>query len=219
METEFWQKAWAKSAEPGWQQKSANSLLVAHWAACKAVPGESVFVPLCGRSPDINWLLNFGHKVIGIDLSRSALQRFCDESGLDVKPEEHNGFTVFKAPQLTLYAGDFFSSTPDMFSGISRVYDRASIVAMPPNMRERYVSHLRSVVPSQAEMFTIAMAYDQSKMQGPPFSVEETELRKFFADRYDISVLGSEHGDMRNRGLESLEETAYRLLPNVVNET
>jgi len=219
MDTEFWQNAWDKSDEPGWQQKSPNALMKSYWASCGAMAGESVFIPLCGRSPDISWLLDFGHHIIGVDLAGAALEQFCSESGLAVTTEEHGEFTVYKAPRLTLYAGDFFSLPAGALGDVSRVYDRASIVAMPPHMRQRYVSKLRSLTPTDAEIFTIAMTYDQKKMKGPPFSVDDAELQSFFADGYEIAVLGREIGDMRRRGLDYLEETAYRLLPKVRNET
>ena len=41
-----------------------------------------------------------------------------------------------------LYCGDFFDLTAPELSGVSAYYDRGALVALPPEMRVRYVDHL-----------------------------------------------------------------------------
>ncbi len=213
MDHSFWHNAWARTDAPGWQQTSANKMLRTYWSQTDARAGETVFVPLCGRSPDLTWLQRYGHHVVGVDLSLSAIQRFCDESEVDFSVSTTPDFTVFSASNVTLYAGDFFAMQPALLEQVSRVYDRAALVAMPPDLRVRYVEHLQHIVPVVAEYLTIAISYDQAAMQGPPFSVPESEVRQHFAKNYKISLLHREESSMPRRGLATLEESVYRVLP------
>lgn len=223
MQTEFWHEAWAKAPEPGWQQKAYNRFLTRHWAATGAVPQETVFVPLCGRSLDMQWLREYGHHIVGIDLSVSALERFCEQQSIDAVCERDGELSVFRAPGWTLYAGDFFKLQSSHLSQVSRVFDRAALIAMPEDMREKYSAHLTAVLPGGVEMFLITISYDQEKMKGPPFSVPDAEVHRLYRN-FSASALESDSGpdalgNLRERGLDSLTETCFLLQPQVDTET
>ncbi|OED43876.1 hypothetical protein AB833_02990 [Chromatiales bacterium (ex Bugula neritina AB1)] len=213
MDHSFWHNAWARNDQPGWQQNSANQMLQDYWSKFGARPEETVFVPLCGRSPDLNWLNQFGHHVIGVDLSVTAIQDFCDQSGFEYSKTVTADFTIFSASGYTLYGGDFFSLSADQLAAVTRVYDRAALVALAPEMRCKYVDHLQTILPPKAAIFTIAMHYDQAAMEGPPFSVPETEVRQHYENNYEIHVMYSERSSMERRGLSTLAESVYRVLP------
>ncbi len=209
MEHEFWHNAWAKSDKPGWQQDTANTALVEHWQA----DGSTVFVPLCGRSPDLAWLQQQGHQVIGVDLSESAIRRFLESREIDFSVEQVGEFQAYRAPGYALYAGDYFALPAEHLKGVTRVYDRAALVALPGGMRFEYADYLQRIVPDNAEIFIILIDYDQSLMKGPPFSVPESELRLYYGDRYRIEVIKQENGNLKRRGVDHLVETTYRLTP------
>ncbi len=218
MEQEFWHEAWSKADQPGWQQNAVNPYLVKHWAASGALPGEAVFVPLCGRSLDMQWLRDYGHHIIGIDLSVSALQKFCEQQSIDATCERDGELTVFRAPGWTLYAGDFFKLQKSHIAPTCRVYDRAALIALPPRMRESYAAHLREILPGGSEILIITIDYDQQQMKGPPFSVSNAEVHTHFADAFDIvqleSASGPEQlGSLKKRGLDKLTETCSLLQP------
>jgi thiopurine S-methyltransferase len=206
---EFWHNAWAKSEKPGWQQDQANNALVKFWQP----DSSAVFVPLCGRSPDLTWLHEQGHQVIGVDLSETAIRRFLESGGQKFSVEEIGEFKVFRAHGYTLYAGAYFSLSTEQLSSVARVYDRAALVALPADMRPRYAEHLQNIVPASSQILMNLIAYDQSQMDGPPFSVPESEMRQYFEQRYQIEVLQQHDSDLKRRGLQHLVETTYRLTP------
>lgn len=208
MDPQFWHNAWAKSDTPGWQQERANTLLEANW-----MPDSSgVFVPLCGRSPDLEWLHARGHTVTGVELSESAVVRFFDERGIDYGVSETENFRVFSADRYLLYVGDIFALTSEQISTVSRVYDRAAMVAMSAELRPKYVDHLKRIVPGEAELFVVLLEYDQSLMNGPPFSVVESEFRHHFDQQYEIALLAEIDTDFKHRGVDRALEKAYRLI-------
>jgi len=75
-----------------------------------------------------------------------------------------------------------------MLGQIDAVYDRAALVALPKDMRDRYTQHLVAIT-GNAPQLLIAFAYDQSLMDGPPFSVSSEEIDAHYAAHFDIEDL------------------------------
>ena len=172
----------------------------------------------------MQWLRDFGHHVIGIDLSVTALHDFCKQQSIDAVCERDGELTVFRAPGWTLYAGDFFKLKSAQIGRVSRVYDRAALIALPPDMRKSYASHLQEILPGGSEIFAITIAYDQEMMKGPPFSVSDNEVLGHYVDAYDVQTLESasgpdQVGNLGARGLETLTETCFLLRPKEASET
>ncbi len=170
------------------------------------------------------WLRQQGHHVVGIDLSVAALEQFCEQQSIEVVREQDGQLTVFRSDGWTLYAGDFFKLSPDHLDRIDRVYDRAAVIALPPLQRKKYAAHMMSILPSAAEIFVITITYDQSKMEGPPFSVSDEELQALFGEHYQISVVQSvsgpdQVGNLGARGVDTLREACVVLKPKVSLET
>ena len=181
---------WA-TGKVGFHQSQINDFLITHWPALNLKGHESVLVPLCGKSLDMLWLQQRGHNVLGVELSQQALQAFLTEAHMEAKPVQHNPFCGYESAGMTLLCGDFFKLRLEDCSDIRAVYDRAAIVALPPQMRQAYVLHLKKVLPTLpkssksskgigVQILMVTLEYDQSKMSGPPFSVTEPEVRDLF---------------------------------------
>ena len=56
MDPEFWHERWARG-EIGFHQHDFNTHMLAFTDRLGVSPGEHVFVPLCGKSLDLLWLL------------------------------------------------------------------------------------------------------------------------------------------------------------------
>ena len=59
MEPQFWHDRWTKN-EIGFHKSDANPLLVKYFTELALPKGSLVFVPLCGKTLDISWLLSNG---------------------------------------------------------------------------------------------------------------------------------------------------------------
>src|SRR5574337_641591 len=86
MDPNFWREKWAKG-EIAFHQREANPLLVEHMARLELPPGSRVFLPLCGKTRDIAWLLSQGYRVCGAELVSAKGSRFrgSDERSTDVE--------------------------------------------------------------------------------------------------------------------------------------
>lgn len=213
MEPEFWQARW-KRGEIGFHRGEVHWALKRHWDIVAGSQYEPVFVPLCGKSLDMRWLHQRGHPVYGCELSRRAVGAFFDEWGHEPDRHVQEGFEVWTAHGIELTIGDFFNL--ETVSGYPLFYDRASLVAMPREMRPDYLHKLRSLITDDARGLLVTFEYDQSQMDGPPFSVGRDELERF--DGLDFELLEQrdvldDHPNFAAKGLTTLRECAWRVSP------
>ncbi|MDX9740120.1 MAG: thiopurine S-methyltransferase [Gammaproteobacteria bacterium] len=186
MEAGFWHRKW-ESNEIGFHEGVPNALLVKHFGELGLAPGGRVFVPLCGKTRDLAWLLSEGYRVAGAELSESAVRQWFDESGVEPTITELGALKHYGAPGVDIFAGDVFALSREILGGIDAVYDRAALVALPGEMRQRYTAHLRAVTGSAPQLL-ICFVYDQTLMEGPPFSIDEGEVRGHYGDAYELTL-------------------------------
>lgn len=215
MDPSFWHARW-QANEIGFHQQEINPHLQRFWPQL-GVTGGTVFVPLCGKSRDMLWLASQGHRVLGVEISPIAAAAFFGENGLDVEPMQEVRFVRRQIAELTLLEGDFFDLTPAHLDGMTAVYDRASLIALPPPMRERYAAHMAALLPGGTPVLLVTLDYPQPEMDGPPFAVSAAEVAALFGARFDIDSLGgqdilAENPRFQARGLTRLEERVYRLV-------
>ena len=68
MKVKFWHNRWQNN-EIGFHQKEVNPRLIQRWSQLGLKAGDPVFVPLCGKSLDMIWLVQQSHPVLGIEVS------------------------------------------------------------------------------------------------------------------------------------------------------
>ena len=216
MEKNFWLDRWQQGLI-GFHQEQVNPYLVQNWLKCGAQAGDKVLVPLCGKSKDMVWLHQQGMQVRGVDLSEMAVEAFFAENNLPAQQDVFGHFSRWRAPGYELLCGDFFNVMPDDTQRDHFVYDRASLIALPPDMRQKYAKHLSGLLVPGSKVLLVTMEYPQHEMQGPPFSVHENEVRKLYSDSFNIEKVGhvdvlSESPRFRDRGLSQMIETTYILI-------
>jgi thiopurine S-methyltransferase len=186
----FWRSRW-EAGRTGWHESDGSSALRKFWPAL--TPGSHVLVPLCGKSVDLLWLAEQGCEVTGVELSEIAARAFFNEAGLQFEIEKAGEFTWFRCQKMkiNIACGNYFE-----FSGgpYDALYDRASLVALPPKLRPQYVEHTRAMLKSDATLLLVTLEYDQSKTEGPPFSILAGEVKSYWGKLQRIS----EHDDIEN---------------------
>jgi len=175
--TENWKARW-EEGQIGWHEAGGNKALHKHWPT--PGNGKRVLVPLCGKSADLKWLAKQGYDVTGVELSEIAVRAFFDEAGLDFDLSQSGELMIFEChePAITLVCGDYFEFSGEPFAAL---YDRASLIALPPQIRPNYVSHTKSLLAANAQQLLITLEYDQSKANGPPFSVLADEVAGYWS--------------------------------------
>src|SRR5581483_4052631 len=86
MEHDFWRQRW-ETNQIAFHEGAPNALLTKHFPALGLPAGGRVFLPLCGKTRDIHWLLAQGYRVMGAELSELAVTQLFQELGVtpDVK--------------------------------------------------------------------------------------------------------------------------------------
>lgn len=213
MQREFWLERWDRQ-EIGFHQQEFNPYLQQFWHELRLTPGSGVFVPLCGKSRDMLWLRDHGHKVLGIELSALAVGTFFTENGIAPVRHQAGKFAVSEAAGIRILCGDFFDLATEDLKNIKAVYDRASLIALPPDMREQYASHLFKILPTGTQILLITLEYPTGEMSGPPFSVSVDDVKKLYSPHARVRLLDrvdalAENPKFIERGLSGLHENIF----------
>ena len=219
MDHEFWHKAWQREKQ-GWHQAVTNPHLERYWADFNAPADAPVFVPLCGKSMDMLWLLEQGHEIVGVELNEEAVQSFFTEHGLEATISVEGDYHVYRCDALTIYVGDYFALDAASTAKCPVVFDRAALIAMPPSMRPDYAHKQAELLKPGERIFLITLNYPQEQMQGPPFSVEDVEVTDLYQKYFTVKHVCSEadpsmvDGLRKRAGLTRVGESVFYLTRN-----
>lgn len=205
MEHTFWHQRW-QQGRIGFHRETANPLLQNHWSTLDLTGSERVLVPLCGKSVDMCWLVEAGHRVLGVELNELACRQFVEEQSLTLQEKSSGGFLQFQDQRLCLLCGDFFALPESELAQIDAVYDRAALIALPVGMRQRYAQLLCDQLPAHVKVLLITLEFEGDN--GPPFSVAQAEVEALFGQRFVIERLFEQPDDK-----PGVTEVVYRLLP------
>ena len=189
MNPEFWHARWANN-EIGFHLDEVQPLLVEHFGRLSLAPGQRVLVPLCGKTRDIGWLLAQGVEVVGVELSRLAVEQLFADLGLIPAVEPAGAGECFRGPGLAVFVGDFFALSRAQLGPVDAVYDRAALVALPPEMRSRYAEHL-AALSERAPQLLLTLEYDPALHPGPPFALGAAEVGALYGAAFRIDCLQS----------------------------
>lgn len=201
MNPEFWHKRWQEK-RIGFNQSAVNPLLTEYIDHLDLAVGSRIFVPLCGKSIDMVWLAAQGYDVVGVELVETAVQAFFAEQNIQPIVSQHVENPDIKCYQgqlvdgdeqrtITLWAADIFALTSTDLGTIDAIYDKAALIALPADMRPDYSEQIRKVS-DNAPQLLITLNYDQSKKDGPPFSINHEQVQQYYGSHYQICKLASE---------------------------
>ena len=209
MDAEFWHERWQQN-EIGFHESQPNALLVRHYDRLDLRSGDRVFLPLCGKTLDIGWLLSKELKVCGVELNADAVEQLFDELGVEPEGSDCGDLRRYSAAGIDIFVGDVFALSPTFLGPVDAIYDRAALVALPKVTRERYASHLRQITASAPQLL-ICFDYDQELMEGPPFSIPENEVAALYGSDYAIENLAVEVVSGGLKGICAATEVAWLL--------
>ena len=215
MQADFWLERWEQN-QIGFHEEEINSHLQKFWSRLNIPSGSKIFVPLCGKSSDMLWLLSQGYQVFGVELSPLAVKSFFAENNLQARVSDCGAFQRWEMDGLTIYQGNFFDLSSEDLLDCCAIYDRASLIALPVEMRQPYSQRLHEIVPALSHTLLVTLEYNQDEMQGPPFSVSADEVHRLFGAVSKIECLYKDdileqNEQFKQKGLTRLLENAYWL--------
>ncbi|GAB1620974.1 thiopurine S-methyltransferase [Agarivorans albus] len=189
MHEQFWHQKWEKD-EIGFHEGEVNRFLYEYFNALKLAAGARVFVPLCGKTRDIAWLLDKGMKVVGVELSEHAIKQLFAELNLEPKVESLADGLHYTSANIDIFVANIFSLNSELLGEVDAIYDRGALVALPEDIRTRYAQTL-PILTNNAPQLVVTYNYEQSQYSGPPFALPESEIERLYASIYALKKLAS----------------------------
>ena len=210
-----WLKFWENN-ETNWHGDNVTQELIEYFELFELEPRDKVFVPLCGKSLDMLYIMNQGFSVIGVEISEIGVRQFFNENNLTYKITKVDDFDLYSTENLEIYCGDFFALTSKHLNKVKSVFDRKSLIALEPEVRQKYVKHLNDIISVGARILLVTLQYPQHQMSGPPFSVDKSEVESLFSMTFESRELRSfndiENGSKLERaGVDYINNAAYCL--------
>lgn len=210
MKATYWHQKWA-AGDIGFHEATANRLLVENIHHLNLSKGSRIFLPLCGKTRDIHWLMNNGFKIAGAELSETAIRDLFTDLQLTPTIQELGNLKHFSADNIDIFVGDIFELCQATLGKVDAIYDRAALVALPDTMRQAYTKHLINIC-QNVQQLVITFEYEQQQMQGPPFSIGASLMEQYFQRHYLVECLSKRSG-ISLKGKVIAQETAWSLNP------
>lgn len=221
MELSYWQSKW-KKGKIGFHMEDGYPGLSKHWGTID-VKNPVALVPLCGKTKDLLFLSKHSSKVVGVEISKLAVESFLRENKLEANRSDFADFTIYQSGNIEIWQGDFFKLPEHKVPPLDLIYDKAALIALPPDMRKKYALKIFGLVSAHTKILLHLFDYRQEEMAGPPFSVPLEEAKDYFGKRFTIDLLERDELDInnykkfQNRGLNSyFIEILSLLLPKEV---
>lgn len=226
----FWKDRWVDN-KIGWHESDVNealqkygelfipNLLNADASVC--TNPVRVFVPLCGKTVDMAYLASNPavSQVVGVDGILKALETFAEEQPrLEIKrsvvptdddDDDTDKYDRLKGTKIELLRGDFFELDATHTAGrFDVIFDRASLVAIDPSLREKYVAVMGQLLQRAGKIFLVTVERNSGDPEfdakaGPPFSVPEAEVRRLYEGQdwvESVTLLDGNGEQKRNAG-------------------
>jgi thiopurine S-methyltransferase len=123
-----------------------------------------------------------------VELSQLAIEQFFADHALTPELRRSRYGTHYLAGGIEIIHGDAFGLDRDALSSCAAVFDRAALIALPPDLRQRYVAELYAALPDNCQGLLITLEYPQQDRDGPPFSVHEDEVRARYGEHWDVAL-------------------------------
>ena len=129
---------------------------------------------------------------------------------LEIQPplsDEGDAYEKFVGKRITLLKGDFFDLDETATDGrFEAIFDRASLVAIDPSLREDYVKVMSRMIHPGGKILLVAIEKQsgtEEDKKGPPFSLPEGEVRRLYEGQdwvESVTLLEDQGEKARNAG-------------------
>ena len=141
---EYWKGRYNQKST-AWHIDEIHPILVRQISSLTGEDGQSkrVFVPLCGKTRDIAYLLSLGHQVFAIEGVLQPILDLAAENSLSLKHNPTESIYHTEDGRLKIYHGDLLKCPIERYGPFDCVWDRAAFIAFEYSGREAYVDVMK----------------------------------------------------------------------------
>lgn len=217
MEASFWFKSWDLGGFYTSFHRQDIHPYVLQYMNPEEIEGKNILVPLCGKTVDMMYLSQFANKVIGVELVEKAIIQFFEENNLKYEQTDEE---TFISGNITILKTDFMALSKERIGKIDWVLDRASLVALPYEMRTEYIRTLDRITDVGTKQLVVTLEYFPL-IGSAPFCIKPSEVENYYGAGHIINHVEQpnlpNHGMVRKWGLEFLIEHGF-VLTKYANE-
>ncbi|KAK3761933.1 hypothetical protein RRG08_065147 [Elysia crispata] len=193
---EYWHYRYTKGFTE-WQLEKVYPMLIKHYE--KMNPNgkaERVFYPMCGMSLDMNWLVDQGVSVVGVEIAQQALETFISKSNhnwtISHDPELDTATKMFirNDGKMKLYCADIQEFSPEIEGKFDAIYDRGSLQFVQPGNVSRYSQVLKDLLKPGGRILLEVVEYDPKILEDktldlpmkvpPPYTMNSEDIKRLF---------------------------------------
>ena len=181
MKQPFWRDRWL-TGRTGFHRSEVNDALLSYASAVFGDSNARILVPLCGMTIDLDWLIEQGHEVVGVEFVPEAVAQLKQRFGEPISITEYGEhFVEWRwSETFSVLQGDVFALGRIEIEPFDGIWDRASIVALDPKTRQAYAEVLLRHLRPGGSILMRTFSYDASVMDGPPFAVTSDDVSLLF---------------------------------------
>ncbi len=185
-----WLQLW-RDEDTEFHQFNVSPLLQRFWSSLLLKRGSRVLVPLCGKSLDMLWLAKQGYQVVGIELSPIAVKAFFKEANLKPRKQRMGNFVRWQSGSISIWCGDYFGLSTEAIGHIDMVFDRASLTALPEDLRAAYIQKMCYLTSEDIEVFLLTVEdVDNDSCQSQ--QAVDLELTALYGRQFQIQLVCTE---------------------------
>jgi hypothetical protein len=146
----------------------------------KARKFPQAFVPMCGDTPVMRYLIENGYSVHGVEVSSTAMNHMLAYIEGHIPKEKFGCANLYLE---NLFAVDIWNLLPQM----DFIYDRQGMSAVAPKERADYAFLLQRVLKPDGVLYIEAIhrpmiAQTKNHKNGPPYNLDEGDIRRLFPE-------------------------------------
>ena len=187
MSNKLWKAKWKRN-DIAFHQHAVNPLLKQYLPSLELTAGDRLLVPLCGKSVDMDWLSESGFSVLGIELSKVAIQAYFDALQIKPKRQRQGRFIRWSYKKVEIWCGDIFDLTMADMHGVKALYDSASLTALPADKREHYVRHFSENLPLDCQILLITDETADEQQFNSVMTID-SEVAGLYETDYQIDLM------------------------------
>lgn len=189
MDENYWKQRWQEN-DIAFHEESPNPRLPRYFDQLNVPKGGRIFVPLCGKTVDIRWLLSNGYRVAGVELSELAVSQLFSDNGLHPQVTNVGALKRYSAANIDVYVGNIFNLTAALLDPVDGIYDRGAFIALPRETRATYAEHMTDICQGAPQLL-ITCDYDERKIKGSPYPISSAELFTRYGNTYELKLVDS----------------------------